>query len=360
MAINDMSARAVKKRMFQDAGGLFGIAGWLRSGAVLLLMALASAAVGAGPLTNATPIFSDMGFQKGFLLSYPDSAKGRSVEKVLDFGDTNNAPVWRLCQWATKYSLASASCLRGEEGFVYENEAKRVVVCNVDSQNKGLNGLTLEIRGSAEYGTRARKAGEPWPHLLVEQDAVQMCALDALDAIRFRVRARLLHCKSGMSASEYDPGLHAAQFQMFFIIKNIRPGSADQGGYYWFGVPFFDNRHDVPPAFMATDGGKKDATGKFIYTLGGGTLGEASLKSGQWVAMDADLLPHILKGLREAANRGYFKNSNPHDYAVANMNMGWEIPGTFDAAVQVRDLEISAVLKESVKAADVPRNRGAD
>jgi hypothetical protein len=29
------------------------------------------------------------------------------------------------------------------------------------------------------------------------------------------------------------------------------------------------------------------------------------------------------------------------------MNMGWEIPGTFDAAVQVQDLEISAVLKES-------------
>lgn len=321
--------------------------GLLRSGLVLLLTALASATTCAGQRTNAAALFADTQFQKGFLLSYPDSSKGRSVEGVLDFDDTNNVPVWRLCQWATKNSLASVPCRRSDGAFTYENEAKRVVAGSLDSQNKELHGLTLEIRGSAEYGARGRKAGEPWPHLLVEQDAVQVCALDTLDAIRFRVRARLLHCKSGMATNEFDAGLHAAQFQMFFIVKNIRPGSADQGNYYWFGVPFFDSRHDVPPAFMATDGGKKDATGKFIYTLEGGTLGEAPLKSGQWVTLDADLLPHILKGLREAESRGYFKNSNPHDYAVVNMNMGWEIPGTFDAAVQVQDLEISAVLKES-------------
>lgn len=342
MAINDMSARAVKERVCQDAGRLFRVAGWLQSGVVLLLMALASAAVCAGPTTNATPIFSDTGFQKGFLLSHPDSSKGRSVEKVLDFGDTNNVPVWRLCQWASKYNLASASCLRGEEGFVYENEAKRVVTCYVNSPNRG---LTLEIRGSVEYGAQARKAGENWPHLLVEQDAAQVIALDAMQSLRFRIQARLLHCKCTMAGEDYDAGLHAAQFQIFFIIKNIRPGSADYGNYYWFGVPFFDNRHDVPPPFMAADAGKKDATGKYIYTLGGETLGEAPLKLGQWMALDVDLLPYIERGLRKAAGSGYLKNSNPHDYAVANMNMGWEIPGTFDAAMQVRDLEVLGVVK---------------
>ena len=99
------------------------------------------------------------------------------------------------------------------------------------------------------------------------------------------------------------------------------------------------------PLTWLADTGKKDATGKFIYTVAGAALGEASLKTGQWVALNVDLLPHILEGLQEAAKRGYLKSSDPHDYAVANMNLGWEIPGTFDAAVQVQDLEISAVLK---------------
>ena len=171
-----------------------------------------------------------------------------------------------------------------------------------------------------------------------------------------RIRVRLLHSKSGMPAAEYDPGLHAAQFQMFFIVSNIRPDSADRGNYFWFGVPFYDSRHDVPPAFMAADAGKKDATGKFIYTVAGTTLGEASLKTGQWVALDVNLLPHVLAGLQEAAKRGYLKDVRPHDYAVANMNLGWEIPGTFDAAVQVQDLEISVVPKNGGDAAGLCKN----
>jgi hypothetical protein len=297
----------------------------------------------AGSGTPAEPLFADFGFCRGFLLSHPDSSKGRAVEKVLDFADGNNVPVWRLCQWATKYSLATAPCVRGTEGTLsYENEGKRVVVGRSESPSRG---LTLEIRGSAEYGSRPRRQGESWPHLLVEQDALRLHALDALDEVRLRIRVRLLYSRSAMPAAEYDPGLHAAQFQMFFIVKNIRPESADRGNYFWFGVPFYDSRYDIPPAYQAADAGKKDATGKFIYTVAGQVLGETSLKTGHWLALDVDLLPHILKGLQAAMQRGYLKSSDPHDYAVANMNLGWEIPGTFDAAIQVQDLEISAALK---------------
>jgi len=315
----------------------------LRGGFVLLLTVSAGMGICAGQGTRIEPLFADTQFHKGFLLSYPDSSKGRSVERVLDFGDANNVPVWRLCQWGTQHSLASARCLRDADGALsYDNEAKRVVVCTSDSRDRG---LTLEIRGDSEYGAKPRKQGESWPHLLVEQDAIRLLALDELDAVRLRIRVRLLYSENKMPADQYDPGLHAAQFQMFFIVKNIRPGTADQGNYYWFGVPFYDNRHDIPPAYMAADAGKKDATGKFIYTVAGETLGEPSLKTGHWVALDTDLLPHILKGLQEAAKREYLKNPDPHDYAVANMNLGWEIPGTFRAAVQVQDLEVSAVLK---------------
>jgi hypothetical protein len=237
------------------------------------------------------------------------------------------------------------SCIRGADGTLsYENEGKRVAVGRSDSPNRG---LTLEIRGSAEYGSRPRKQGENWPHLLVEQDALRLRALDELSEVRLRIRVRLLYSKSGMPAAEYNPGLHAAQFQMFFIVQNIRPGSADRGNYFWFGVPFYDSRYDIPPAYQAADAGKKDATGKFIYTVAGQALGETPLKTGQWLALDVDLLPHIVKGLREATASGYLKSSDLHNYAVANMNLGWEIPGTFDAAVQVQDLEISAVLKDT-------------
>ncbi len=108
-------------------------------------------------------------------------------------------------------------------------------------------------------------------------------------------------------------------------------------------MPFFDNRHEVPPAYMAKDVGKGDATGKFIYTVDGKAVGIAPRKLGQWLTLDVDLLPFIKSGLQEAATRGYLKDADPHHYAVANMNLGWEIPGTFDAAVQIKDLAILGI-----------------
>jgi hypothetical protein len=73
--------------------------------------------------------------------------------------------------------------------------------------------------------------------------------------------------------------------------------------------------------------------------------GVSALKPSQWLTVRIDLLPYIRNGLHEAVKRGYLRSSNSHDYAVANMNLGWEIPGTFDAAIQVEDLKVLASLK---------------
>lgn len=319
---------------------------------VLATLSVGSVAWGGQPAHGQT-LFADLQFQRGFLLSYPDSSRGRSVEAVLHLGDPNNVPVWRLCQWATKYSLATVPCTRGTaDDLSYANEGKRVVVGGLNSSNRD---LILEVRGGVEYGVRARRSGESWPHLLIEQDAVVLRPLDDLDEIRFAMSLRLLYCTTHIPPDQYDPGLHAAQLQMFFIVRNISPGSQGRNDYYWFGVPFFDSRHDIPPAYMAQDAGKGDATGKFIYTVDGKTVGITPLRTGQWLTLNTDLLPFVRSGLQEAVKRGYLKDADPHDYAVVNMNLGWEIPGTFDAAIQIRGLNISVISRDDL---DQAQNRG--
>ena len=294
-------------------------------------------------------LFRDMQFQRGFLLSYPSSTRGRSVEAVLDLGQSDAKPLWRLCQWGTRHSLGTAQCVRVAQGDAwYENEGKKVLVGAPNSANRD---LVLEVRAAAEYGARARRPGESWPHLLVEQDAASVYRLDELREIAFEISLRLLYCKNHMTEADHDPGLHAAQFQMFFIVKNVNPDAADHGDFFWFGVPFHDNRDDVPPAFMAKDVGKSDATGKFICTIAGQAAGVTSLADGQWLTVRTDLLGHIKAGLREAVKRGYLQSADARDYAVVNMNLGWEMPGTFDAAMQIRDLRIRAVVKDGTQPA---------
>jgi len=287
------------------------------------------------------PLFSDVRFRRGFRLSYPDSSRGRAVEAILNLNDEKNEPIWRLCQWGTKYSLASSPCIQGSTGDIwYESPAKKVLVGGQDSDNRD---LILELKGKAEYGKRARKYGESWPHLLVEQDAATVYLLDRLKRVDFQINLKLLYIENHMKESEYDPSLHAAQFQMFFIVKNVSRQTRDYADYFWFGVPFFDSRHEIPPAHMARDAGKTDATGKFIYTIDGKTVNTTPLRTGRWVTVEKDLLPCIKDGLREAVKRGYLGSADLHHYGIVNMNLGWEVPGTFDAAMQIREFEVYVV-----------------
>ncbi|MBN2272029.1 MAG: family 16 glycosylhydrolase [Sedimentisphaerales bacterium] len=301
------------------------------------------------PGEGEVPLFLDTEFQHGFLLSYADSSKGRAVEAVLDTTpNSTGKPAWRLCQWATNHSLAGVKPAGNSLGdLIYENEGKKVLVAGPNSPNAD---LILEIKGDSEYGQAAREPGQPWPHLLVEQDAPLIYTLDALDAVTLNISFRILHCKNNMSPQEYDPSLHAVQFQLFLIVKNVHTGSKDHGDYFWFGVPFFDNRHDIPPSFIAKDVGKEDATGKLICTIDGRSVNSIPPINGNWIAIQQDLLPHINAGLKEAVKRGYLSDSTAEHYAVANMNLGWEIPGSFNAAVQIRGFTLSADIKDDQSA----------
>jgi hypothetical protein len=286
-------------------------------------------------------LFLDTHFRRGFLLSYPSSKQGVAIEAILD-DDLSDRPIWKLCQWGTRHSLANAPCIRHANGDVsYGNKAKRI---SVGAQNSDNRDLVLEIMGSAEYGGQVRKYGESWPHLLVEQKARKIYTLDQLVGLDLTLKMKLLYFENHMKRDVQNPALHAAQFQMFLIVKNVNEKSINTGGYFWFGVPFYDNRYDIPPSYKARDSGKADATGRFIYTIAGKYITAKLLKVDEWIEIDIDLLPYIKEGLQETVARGYFTDPNPSHYAVTGMNMGWELPGTFDVAVQVRNLEIVAIL----------------
>jgi len=300
-------------------------------------------ALNGGDEVKCRSLLLDTDFGRGFALSYPDSGQKIAVEAVLNLGDSNNKPVWRLCQWGTKHSLAKARCVHHANGDIsYGNGAKRVLVGAEDSGNRD---LILEIKGSVEYGSEARQYGQSWPHLLVEQKVHQVYPLDELAKLHLSLGIRLLYSKNHMIRDAYSPELHAAQFQMFLVVKNVNEQSRDHGDYYWFGVPFYDSRHDIPPSHKAKDGGKTDATGKFIYTVAGEYVNAKHLKEDKWAEIDADLLPYIKAGLEEAVKRGHLAGSNLGDYGIMGMNMGWELPGTFDASMQIRDLGIMAILR---------------
>ena len=292
---------------------------------------------------NEQTVVADDHYRNGFnLLGVRSIETGDQVMDVLNYGQEYGVyPLWRLAQWGTRHSLEGTEVqVAGEGIFSYSNRAKAVTA----DTNTGE--VILKATASEEY-ERPRKQGEDWPHLLMEQYFLKPAFVKDLQELRVRVSVRISEFERKMTDAEYDPALHAAQVSWYLTIQNQNSSSGKYGDYYWFGLPIFDNRDSLPEESYFQDGGKADTTSKFIYNMPAKAYLTKGLEDGEWATIDLDVLPYVLKAKDLAYRSGFLQGTEPDDLALSNMNIGWDLPGTFDVEMRMKDLQIIAKLKES-------------
>jgi hypothetical protein len=288
-------------------------------------------------------LFADSGFANGFWLSSANHLTTPGPLGVLQTHKEPTAapPAWRLCQWATRYPLPPGTCRpTAHGGWESENAGKRLLF---QGTSDGKGSLLLELRGIAEYGGHLRTAGEAWPHLLIEHKFDAPIRLNDVKRIPLTLESRIVYCRPDPAAAKsLNPNLHSAQVSMFWTVHNMTVGNPDYRDMIWFGIPIFDARHDVPPAYYAIDSGKEDATGKFICLLDGKRFWTGRTADGRWRTLDADLAVLLRDGLAIAKQHGALKNTRFEDLAITTFNFGWEITGPYDAAIEFRNLSIKS------------------
>lgn len=295
----------------------------------------------AGQSRHERELIQDARFQRGFHLLSPQPGK-RVVYGQLAGPDPSRKPAWYLAQWSSRFPVRAGVAARPSPGvFCWTNAAKGIVV---GAPATAAADLTLAVNGLVEYNRRARRDGEPWVHLLVEQDFPDAPSLAALSAVRLQVEARLLKLEH-LRTEDYSSGWHAAQFQIFLTVQNRNRNSGGFGDYLWFGIPLFDDRDRFPRAHKARDTGD---TGKFIFTPAGAVFTHQSAHDRDWIRVDKDLRPLLLEALAEARMRGFLKASgSPADYHLSGVNAGWEVPGLFNVAMQVRGLSLKIAVSKT-------------
>lgn len=277
-----------------------------------------------------------------------------NVQGVFRTSGKVGKPVWTLAQWASKHNLADPAVTRqvqlGANLFAITNASKRVVV---DSRT---GEIELGLFASACYD-HARGQGESWPHLLASAPltdtryAAEPCRVTGMQRLDVSFSCRLnsfvdRHPKA-------DPNLHAAQFQLFLYVQNLKQGDDGFGDMMWFGIPIFDNRYPVKAESCQRDGGKADASGKFIYSLpskvcltdGEGFVRKDRLQTGKdarWVDFKANVAPWIVYAYKLARKHGYFATTDLQDLYVSGLNFGWEMPGAYDASMSLRGLSLAS------------------
>jgi hypothetical protein len=296
-------------------------------------------------LTQSPDLFDDPRLVNGFHLM--PVTPSETPREVLDFGTPAGTPRWRLAEWWTKHSVAGTPVRRYAPGSVpglavdgdgYESTAKRVIRCHE-------GGLWLEAMASVEYD-RPRQPGEPWPHLLVEQvwGAAGVRLVD-MARLQLGLTLRVDHIVNRMSPVDYDPGLHAAQVTAYFTLQNRNESSPDYGNLVWFGVPIVDNRYDIPPAYYAEDAGHTGQTNQFIAVMPGSEFWDRSITDGRWHSSQTDLVPFLHHAFSVAQERGYLPRTRVEELRITTCNLGWELPGAFDVALQVEPLTAVAVFQ---------------
>jgi hypothetical protein len=308
--------------------------------AILMTLTTAAALGQAPDAVVSRELFADPTFERGFMLT----AASHPVPKLLigalrtTSGPDSAKPAWRMPQWGTRELLEPRRCVDEGGKWTAENRAKRVVV---DRSGPGPVGLLLEVRGDFEYDGRMRAVGEAWPHLLIEQLFREPIALKDFKTLTFAMEARIPFCKPAPWAEgKLDAGRHTAQVSAFWTVHNVTKGNPDHRDMIWFGIPFFDARHAVPPSHFALDVGKDDATGKFISLLDGERFWKAPTGDGAWHRLEVDMAPLLREALEIAQRHGHLKHSRPEDLAIDSFNLGWEAPGPYDAAFEVRGLSL--------------------
>ena len=296
-----------------------------------LLAAMSTAAEPPAP-ADGIELLQDPAFRRGFTLLRPEP--GRKVPCGIVAGPETGKPAWQVAQWSARHPFdAATAVVRGDGDTIRLANGGRALAFG------GADGvLSLAVRASAEYGDRPRARGEPWVHLLVEQPVESLPRLSGLASLHLHLEAR--RALAGLArAAGHDPRIHAAQFQVFLSVQNREKGAPGFGDYHWFGIPVYDNRHRVHQTYAAPDSG----TGKFIYTAASGHFTRGSTHDDGWVTFDGELLPLIREGLATARARGFLKASADESlFRVAAINMGWEVPGTFDVEMEIRRLALRA------------------
>ena len=185
-----------------------------------------AASVGSG-----REVIRDPHFQRGVTVLDPKPGK-RVPFGVLAGHVRGEKPVWDLAQWSSKHPLQLGPPQPlASKALRYSNSAKAVTLGQPDTEDAD---LSLRVNGSVEYDRGARRDGEPWVHLLLQQDIENPSALPELSAAQLRVEARLKSSKR-IDAADYSPNRHAAQFQIFFSVQNLNRQSPGYGQNLWDG-----------------------------------------------------------------------------------------------------------------------------
>ena len=323
-----------------------------------------------------TSILKDKNFEKGFyvrglglpIYNDPIETFGDKYESRVNFCyGQNYRPDWHLCQWSSRYPFhdtenTTSEVKDGKKTFnykytqlseshhLYENQSKTLEVDTDEGE------IRFALKGSEGY-KEDRVFGQEWPHFLIEQDLCTAAKLykankiSTADAINVKVSVRVNDFVDHMGERD-DWGLHSAMCVFYLMVANYDAEKRNFTDMLWFGLVLFDNRFEYCELMSRPDGYKESATNKWIYNLDSHDFyspennvydTDGNIIYNEWKTVDVELLEHVRSAFDAAQEGGYMANSKWENLYINGMYVGFEVPGTYDLDMSIKDMDILTI-----------------
>lgn len=299
---------------------------------------------------NSIELLEDPTFSNGFnLLGVSPVEDGRTVYKHLNYGDSvssDDEPVWFMAQWWTPYDLLEGTYRKVDNVHIYETESRKI---SINPENDGY--LRIDLSSKKEYGEEDRAPGESWTHALIEQNFKETVGMSELKSLIVTLDFTIHYVNNLHEEEAYDPNMHAAQFLWYLTLQNVvaedsNPDEVGQrGDYLWFGIPIYDNRSDFIPQTAHIDQGAAGTTNKLIYSMSSSNYFDEKIQFRKQYQIEVDVLPYLKDAFLYALSNNALINAQFENMQIGYMNLGWELPGSFEVASTIQNISIRATKK---------------
>ena len=228
--------------------------------------------------------------------------------------------------------------------YIYEDPSKTL---RFNAETKAID---LIYRASVDYDT-PRVGDQGWSHMLLEQNFANPPLISALSEVHVAMDFTINQMDLKMTEEEYNFNLHTAQLVWFITLTNMSDTYGTPGDYIWFGVPLYDARGMAREDTVQYDKG----TAHYIYGVAVHNYMDEYIESSTFdtdylpiqtdIKFDYNIYPLFKSAFEQVQASGGMQGARFEDMAVTYMNMGWEIPGTYDVGVTIRGMDIYGIKK---------------
>ena len=284
-------------------------------------------------------LLADPFFENGFDLKSTTTLDGSLVVRHLDYDGKANEASWKMAQWWTPFDFKNAPYTYKDGRHTYENESRFL---GVDTEKGEMEmGLDSYKEYLELFGGSRTKGSQNWSHFLIEQNFPKAVPLSSLEKLYLKLNFGIYEV-SNEDEENYSPSIHAAQFVLYFTIRNVK-----ENKFFWFGLPFYDNRGSGYSDEYSIDSGFVGATNTLIYKMGRKSFLEDKLPViGKEYALNVDVLPYMvdafLFGATDSAIGMPYIDWKMEDLVVDYLNFGWELPGSFKVDSRFSGLSVEA------------------